>query len=51
MGYTYKENGLEIRNTTNYHLCLFYHLYCEKNKVYIDEEVIKSQIEIFSWLW
>ena len=26
--------------------CFILHNYCEKNKLYIDEEVVKSQIEI-----
>ena len=47
MGYTYKENGFEIRNPTNYHyVCFILHNYCEKSKVYIDEEGVKSQIKI-----
>ena len=44
---TYKENGFEIRNTTNCHyVCFILHNYHEKNKLYIDEEVVKSQIGI-----
>ena len=47
IGYTYKENGIEIRNTTNCYSCLFYFAQLLwKNRLYIDEEVVKSQIEI-----
>ena len=47
MGYPYKETGFEIRNTANCHLCLFYFAQLlEKNKLYVDEEVVKLQREI-----
>ena len=37
---------LEILPTVIY-ACFILHNYCEKNKLYVDEEVVKSQIEIF----
>ena len=40
------DQKLEILPTIIY-ACFILHDYCEKNKVYIDEEVVKSQIEIF----
>ena len=46
MRYTYKENGFEIRNTTNCHLYLCYIAHLLWKKMDIDEEVVKSHIEI-----
>ena len=45
MGYPFWNLKLEILPTVIYD-CFILHNYCEKNKLHVDEEVVKSQIEI-----
>ena len=47
MGHTYSQNGHESVNNSKCGVCMFVlHNSCEKTSVYLDQDVINSQIEI-----